>query len=213
MKRAMICFTRVPRAGRTKTRLMPLLSPGQCAGLHWAFLKDQAEVYRQVDGDLFVAYTEDPNWMELKPVFKMAREFYPQVGDNLGEKMDHALKTVLALGYDAVVLTGADLPALTAAHLESGFAALESADIAIGPTSDGGYYLIGTKAPCSAVFSVQGYGGATVYENTLSAAHAAGYTVAPALACDDVDTPEDLENLALSPASHTWQYLKQEGLR
>lgn len=215
MKKALICFTRVPRAGRTKTRLLPILRPEQCAELHWAFLKDLAEVYRQMDADLFVAYTAAPEWEALTGVFPMAKQFFPQDGNDLGEKMDCAIRKVLSFGYDAVVLTGTDLPLMGKAHLRSGFTALENADIAIGPTSDGGYYLVGTKKPCPEIFAGQRYGGATVCENTLAAARAAGFSVAAALACDDVDTPEDLRALRVSPTSHTGKYLetlRKEGI-
>ena len=151
MKKALICFTRVPRPGVTKTRLLPLLPPEHCAGLHWAFLRDLAEVYAGMNADLYVAHTPDPGWKELKSVFTMAAGFFPQEGDGLGAKMDNAIRHVLSLGYEAVVLTGADLPMMGSAHLSSGFAALEHADIALGPTPDGGYYLIGAKFPCSSL--------------------------------------------------------------
>ena len=211
MKRAVICFTRVPKPGVTKTRLLPILSGDQCAKLHTAFLTDLARVYAQVNGDLFVAYTDDPAWGMLKNIFPDATDFFPQVGADLGEKMYNAISHVLALGYDQAVLTGADLPLMTAAHLESGFVALETADIAIGPTSDGGYYLVGMKQPHRAIFENQSYGGATVLENTLSAGKTAGLTLALAASCDDVDTPEDLKNLkkVLSPETATYRYLKE----
>ena len=210
MKRAVILFTRVPRPGQTKTRLLPVLSPDQCAGLHWAFLKDLAEIYRDLDAHLFVAYTPDPDWELLKAVFPRAG-YLAQKGKDLGEKMYRALRTVLELDYESVILTGSDLPMMTADHLRSGFDALEESDIAIGPTSDGGYYLIGMKKPCREVFRIEGYGGASVFENTVSAAKNAGLTVGTALSCDDVDTPEDLENLAktVRPDSHTGRYLKE----
>lgn len=215
MKKAVICFTRVPRAGVTKTRLLPVLKPGQCASLHWAFLKDLAEVYRQLDAHLFVAYTPDDDWEQLKSVFPPAG-YIPQKGRDLGEKMYRAIRKVLDLGYESVVLTGSDLPMMKEQHLESGFAALEENDVTIGPTSDGGYYLIGMKAPRREVFRVEGYGGASVFENTVSAAKEAGLSLGLALPCDDVDTPEDLWNLTkvINPESHTGKYLthlKQEG--
>ena len=211
MKRAVILFTRVPKPGITKTRLLPVLSPDQCAGLHWAFLRDLAAVYHQLDAHLFVAYAPDPDWEQLKAVFPNAG-YLPQKGENLGERMYRVLRKVLNLGYASVILTGADLPLMTAAHLESGFAALENQDIAIGPTSDGGYYLIGMKKPCREVFRVDGYGGSNVFENTIIAADNAGLSVGLALPCDDVDTPEDLKLLMQTvPAhSHTANYLKQE---
>lgn len=214
MKNALICFTRVPRPGVTKTRLLPVLTPEQCAGLHWAFLRDLAQVYRAVDAHLFVAYTPDENWEALKPVFPTARDFFPQEGADLGQKMYNALARVLSMGYDTAILTGADLPLLEPRHLLEGFAALENADIAMGPTSDGGYYLIGMKQPRKSVFAISGYGGASVYESTLSAAKNAGLSVAPAPVCDDVDTPEDLHQLAAqcAPDSFTGQFLKQEGI-
>ena len=213
MKKAIICFTRVPRPGKTKTRLMGLLSGEQCAELHWAFLKDLNEVYENLDADLFVFHTPDPQWEELKPVFSNAKGFYPQAGEGLGEKMNHALNTVLALGYDAVVLTGADLPAMGAAHLQSGFDGLRHADVTLGPTSDGGYYLVGVKEESPFLFEKQTYGYGNVFENTLAAVRTVGKSFCPALPCDDVDTPEDLKNLlnTLDPGSHTAAYLQSLG--
>ena len=209
-------FRSVPRPGLTKTRLLPILSAEQCVQLHWCFLKDMAEVYRELDAHLFVAYTPDPDWEELKAVFPDAG-FFAQKGADLGEKMYRAIRTVLKLGYKSVVLTGADLPRMGVQHLESGFAALNTGDIAIGPTSDGGYYLIGMKKPHRAVFHVEGYGGSSVYESTVAAAEAAGLTVSNALPYDDVDTPEDLKQLSacVDPGSHTGKFLQklqQEGL-
>lgn len=216
MKQAVICFTRVPKAGATKTRLLPVLTPEQCVRLHWCFLRDLAETYKKTDAHLFVAYTPDPNWEQLKSVFPDAG-YLAQKGTDLGERMYRAIRTVLKLGYESVVLTGADLPMMGPEHLQSGFSALETSDIAIGATSDGGYYLIGMKQPHKAVFHVEGYGGTSVYENTVAAAAAAGLTVSSALPCDDVDTPEDLRHFfhCADPAGHTAQYLKtlnQEGL-
>ena len=213
MKRAVICFTRVPKPGVTKTRLLPVLKPQQCADLHWAFLKDLADTYRELDAHLFVAYTPDADWESLKTVFPHAG-FYPQKGNDLGERMYRVIRKVLELGYESAVLTGTDLPMMTAAHLESGFAVLEEKDIAIGPTSDGGYYLIGMKKPCREVFRVEGYGGASVFESTVAAAEDAGLSVGLALPCDDVDTPGDLWDLTktVRPGSHTEKFLKQEGI-
>lgn len=211
MKRAVICFTRVPKPGQTKTRLLPILSPEQCAGLHTAFLKDLAELYRSFPAELFVAYTDDPDWAVLTAIFPMAKGFFPQEGADLGEKMLHAMETVLKQGYDSCILTGSDLPLLSASHLESGFTALKTADITLGPTSDGGYYLVGSNKACPEIFRNQQYGGPTVWEKTLAAAQNAGYAVEPALACDDVDTPDDLRALrgALSADSHTAAFLRE----
>ena len=210
MKKAIICFTRVPRPGQTKTRLLPLLRPEQCVELHLAFLRDLSSVYEQINADLFVAYTPDPDPSVLQNIFPKSRSFFPQQGDDLGEKMFHAIEQVLKKGYDACILTGSDLPLMKAEHLNSGFSALENADVTLGPTSDGGYYLVGMKKPCPEVFSKQEYGCSTVWNNTLAAVEKAGYSFAPTLTCDDVDTPDDLKKLwtiIQDTSSHSAKFL------
>lgn len=211
MKKAIICFTRVPRPGLTKTRLMPMLSGEQCAMLHTTFLMDIAEAYKAADADLFVSFAPDPDIQPLREIFPFAAGFFPQQGNDLGERMFNAIAHVLSFGYGSVILTGSDLPLLTPEHISNGFAALDKADVVIGPTSDGGYYLIGMKKTCSVPFNVQGYGGSTVYQSTINAISKAGLSFALAPMCGDVDTPEDLRLFAMeAPAhSHTAKYIHQ----
>ena len=212
MKNAVICFTRVPKPGQTKTRLMPYLSGEQCAELHWAFLRDLSEIYASVGADLLVAHTPDPDWEKLRDVLPNAF-FFPQEGADLGTKMNHALNLALSMGYDHCILTGSDLPLMRAAHLLSGFDALENADVTLGPTSDGGYYLVGVKEGSPFLFKNQAYGCGNVFENTVAAVKTAGKSFCPALPCDDVDTPEDLQKLlnTLDQSSHTAAYLRSLG--
>lgn len=195
MKKAWICLTRVPEPGRTKTRLMPVLAAEECALLHTAFLQDLNRVAEQVNADFFVAYTAEGAWESLREIFSGAADYFPQEGTDLGLRMHNAITEVLCRGYDACVLTGSDLPCLMAEHVESGFRALEEAEVAIGPTPDGGYYLVGLKKPCLALFEKQTYGHGSVFAATMAAAERAGCTVAEALPCSDVDTPEELRAL------------------
>lgn len=211
MKRAVICFTRVPRPGQTKTRLLPVLSGEQCAALHTAFLRDLNVLYAGLDADVLISYAPDPDRSALEEIFSGAAAFWPQQGEDLGARMHDALCRAFRQGYEAVLLTGSDLPELDADCLAKAFTALETADIVLGPTSDGGYYLIGMKAPCARVFQGHQYGGATVLESTLAAIGAAHLTAALAPALDDVDTPEDLHRLAkvVRADSHTGRCLEE----
>lgn len=213
MKKALICFTRIPKPGKTKTRLMPFLSPEQCAELHTAFLHDLSEMLREYSVPCYIFYTGLENEAQLqvlKDIFPFAKGFLPQLGADLGEKMHSALLHVLSEGYDCCILTGSDLPLMSAEHLNSGFEALEKADVTLGPTEDGGYYLVGIKKPCPPLFSKQQYGSGSVYENALKALSQAGESFSPALGCSDVDTPEDLLTLKdkLSESSFTARYLR-----
>ncbi len=195
MKQAILCFTRVPIPGRTKTRLMPHLSPEECARLHTAFLQDIAQVCHSTAADLFVAHTPDPGAEMLKDIFPTALGFFPQEGTDLGQRMHNALTRLLAEDYEKCLLIGSDVPLITSAHLQAAFAALNEADVTLGPVEDGGYYLVGLKRPCPALFQNQTYGSGSVYENTLAAAISAGLKVSPAPGTMDVDTWEDLLEL------------------
>lgn len=210
MRRAVICFTRAPLPGRTKTRLLPLLSGEGCAALHAAFLKDVAAACRRSGADTYVAYTPPEGRDLLAELFPFARALFPQEGEGLGPRMAAALDHVLALGYGQCLLIGSDLPLLTAEHLSGAFAALDRAEATLGPTPDGGYYLAGLRHPCPALFSGQSYGAGGVYDAARAALAQAGVSFAPAPPCSDVDTSEDL--LALRQAlagrdTHTARFL------
>ena len=213
MKKAVICFTRVPRPGQTKTRLMPVLSGEQCAQLHRAFLQDLNAVYQDLEADLLVAYTPDPHWQALQSLLPCGKQFFQQEGDGLGARMHNALCQAFRWGYESVLLTGSDLPELKKEHLEHAFAVLAQADVVLGPTRDGGYYLVGMKRPCARVFEGHKYGGSTVLESTLAAIADAGLKGALESDCEDVDTPEDLARLSqtLPVDSTTGQFLKKAG--
>lgn len=213
MKKALICFSRIPKPGKTKTRLMPYLSGENCAKLHTAFLHDLSAMLKAYGLPCYIYYTglEKPEELQLlKDIFPFAADFLPQQGNDLGEKMHKALLHVLSLGYDCCVLTGSDLPLMGAEHLDSGFAALEKADVTLGPTEDGGYYLVGIKKACYPLFSDQKYGEGSVYENAVKAVEMSGQSFSQALACSDVDTPDDLLSLekSLDPGSHTAGFLR-----
>lgn len=195
MKEAVILFTRVPLPGKTKTRLEPTWTPEECAALHTAFLQDELEQCGASGREVFICFTPEEERPRLEALVPPGTALLPQRGDGLGERMLAAIGEVLGRGYGACVLAGADLPELTAARLDGAFAALKRADAVLLPTEDGGYGLIGMKAPLAAAFSGQTYGHATVLENTCAALERAGTAAAVLAPLADVDTPEDLLSL------------------
>ena len=209
MKQALILFTRPPLPGNTKTRLMPLLGPEGCAAFHTAMLRDLAVLLGDYPADLFVSRAPEGDECALREIFPSAVDFILQQGPELGERMEQALCHCLNLGYEAAVLIGSDLPTLSRRHLDEAFTALRGCEATLGPSEDGGYYLVGLRRPCPALFANKSYGSGNVYEQAAESIASAGLSFHAAPSCADVDTAEDLRALwpELEPESHTAAFL------
>lgn len=192
MKKAVIIFTRVPVPGQTKTRMMPHLSPEQCARLHTCFLKDIAGQCRGCGADIFVCYTPEAGKGKLEKIIGKAAGWFLQTDGGLGERMYTALADVLGRGYGSCLLVGTDVPELRRESLEKAFEVLEKNDVVFGRTEDGGYYLVGMKHPLKEAFSLDAYGHGKVLEETLAELEEKGFTVGFTDTLSDMDTPEDL---------------------
>ena len=212
-RNAWILFTREPVPGSTKTRLMPYLSDSQCAMLHKCFVRDIAREMRKADADIIVAYTGgEPEF--LRKVFGHNAIFISQRGDGLGAKMENAISDALSLGYEKVILTGSDIPDIEAESVDTAFALLDVSDVVIGPTADGGYYLIGMKEVRHEAFNAKLYGVSTVFEETIASMQKAGLSVCKADTYEDIDVPADIADFRdrmrddrKLRSSHTGRYL------
>lgn len=188
-------FARAPRAGETKTRLIPVLGPEGAARLH----------ERLIHRTLQTAQAASPDGVELwctpdtgHPFFIECAARYDvrlrsQTGDDLGERMHHALEDARRGGAHAV-LVGTDCPALTAGHLRQAMAWLEEgADLVLGPAEDGGYVLIGAGRAEPELFRAIPWGTAQVLEETRTRARRLGLGVRSLPVLPDLDRPEDLD--------------------
>lgn len=122
-------------------------------------------------------------------------QFIPQQGSDVGERMNNAIRELLACGAKKAVLTGTDIPALNSTIISSAFSALDHADIVIGPAADGGYYLIGMKEPHGELFRDIPWSTERVFETTASRIRQLGLSVSHAVKLADIDRVEDLKNL------------------
>ena len=194
-RNAYVIFTREPAPGKTKSRLMPYYDAEQCAELHRCFLRDIAHEMKRAEKrsafDIIVAYTGgEPVF--LKKLFGKKTIFIEQRGTDLGQKMENAITDVLEMGYEKAVLTGTDIPELRADAIEAAFDKLDNSDVALGPTADGGYYLIGMKEAHHEAFNARIYGVSSVFEETLSSIRDSGLSVSTVDKYQDIDTREDL---------------------
>jgi rSAM/selenodomain-associated transferase 1 len=214
---AVAVMAKAPEAGLVKTRLCPPLSPAAAAELADAFLRDAWSGVRALDGVVpAVVYAPD----EARGFFETLAPgavLFSQRGADLGARLAHAFDDLLALDVAGAVVIGSDAPTLPRAILTDAVAKIGAADLVIGPSDDGGYYLIGLRAPRPELFTGIAWSTDTVFDATIARARAAGLSTAVVPSWFDVDTPEDLDRLASSleepgaRAPHTRRVLAAQG--
>jgi hypothetical protein len=124
-----------------------------------------------------------------------------QRGDDLGARLSHAFEDLLADGAPGAIVIGSDVPTLPRAVLVAALERLAGADLVLGPSEDGGYYLIGLREPRAALFADMAWSTEGVFDETLRRAGALGLDVGLLPAWFDVDTAVDLERLQASLAT------------
>lgn len=194
MNTAIIMFTRLLLPGQTKTRLLPWLSGEECAGLHGAMLEDISRVIRRTEADFYVFYTpaDLPGEVEKLKALVGGAFYCRQKGEGLGSRMEQAFSEVLKRGYEFCLLVGSDMPSVTVQALWKAFAILQSHDVVLGPTEDGGYWLVGLKQPFPPLFAYENYGTDSVLKDAVSICGRRGLSVGFADLLRDIDEPADL---------------------
>jgi rSAM/selenodomain-associated transferase 1 len=180
-----------PVPGRVKTRLCPPLSPEQAAGLAAALLADALSVLAATP-EVITAIAADG---EITPPPGFLR--VAQRGDGLSARIPNAAADLLD-GADGVLLFGADTLGLSPADLAHAAALLAAPGdrVVLGPSQDGGYWLIGLKAPHPELFQGMRWSHARVLDDQLAACARQGPPVAFTATRADCDGPEDLARAA-----------------
>ena len=192
---ALILFTKAPVPGTVKTRLCPPLTHDEAASLHGSLVLDVIEKAQGLTGvTLYVACAPDI----AHPFFKVLEGRYSarlllQEGDDLGTRMSDAIQKAFSLGHQRVILTGTDLPSLTRAQVSQTVTQLGSHDLVLGPTLDGGYYLVALSRPAPELFRDIAWSTTTVLEETQKKAATLGLSVALLPSLRDLDEIEDLK--------------------
>ena len=195
MTRALLVFAKVPKPGQVKTRLTPTLSPAEAARVYTAFLRDALRQYAQLDAAvrLYVAPPLPDDGLVGQPTDISVHE---QEGEGLGARMRNALAESFDAGYEHLAVVGTDHPTLHLSFIEKGFDVLESEpSICIGPSADGGFYLLGMNAPFPRLFDDMSYSHDHVFVDTLERARTTGAAVTVLPEWYDVDTPGALRRM------------------
>lgn len=195
MQNVLLVVAKKPSPGQTKTRLCPPLNCKQAADLYECFLCDTLAVMRDVPNvtPKIVYLPQDAHdyFRNLAPDMDLVQ----QRGESLGERLDNLLTDVLLDGADKAVVMNSDSPTLPKAYLIQAFDQLSATDVVLGPTLDGGYYLIGVKEPQPRILRDVEMSTPYVLRDTLELARKAGVTVSLLPEWYDVDTVEELHRL------------------
>ncbi|MHC4664838.1 MAG: TIGR04282 family arsenosugar biosynthesis glycosyltransferase [Planctomycetota bacterium] len=210
-------FVRYPVPGKVKTRLAEQLGPGQAAELYGNFVLDLLDTLRSLNVNLRIFFEPAEALDDIRHWLGENHSYVLQSGDNLGQRMKNAFAYAFADGFSKGVLIGSDLPDLPADFLCLGLRTLDTRDAVLGPSSDGGYYLIGfsRQAFLPEAFDNIAWGTDRVFAHTVRILkrHRRKIHVLPRW--HDVDTLEDLKSLAARSRStdfknsRTFSFLKE----
>lgn len=193
---ALIIFAKAPVAGQVKTRLQTHISAEECAGLHAYFIIKTIEIAKKVNGVSIFLYchpgVDDPFFKKVESDLNV--KLMSQNGNDLGERMSDAIRKTLSAGYRKVVIIGSDSPDLPPEYIHEGFEKLDSSDMVIGPSTDGGYYLIGAKKELP-IFNNIPWSSNMVFDMTIEKAGENNLTFSILGEWYDIDTWEDLRKL------------------
>jgi rSAM/selenodomain-associated transferase 1 len=196
-KRAIVIVAKAPEAGRTKTRLCPPFSLEDAAALYRAFLIDTTEAALALAWQRVTLVHPDDVGVarRLASLVPAGAELLAQRGVGLGAALSSAFETHFDAGFERVVLVGSDSPSLPTAYIEEASAALDHCDVVIGPSSDGGYYLIGMRRFHPSLFEGISWSTERVFAQTLEHARAAELRTWSLPEWYDVDTVAELRRL------------------
>ena len=196
-----VLFAKRPDRGKVKTRLVPPLTPDQATNLYHCFLKDvcgQLSTLRDVNRVIAFNSPEARDFFEsLRPPGWM---LLPQPQSGLGKRMAGVFAVLHDQGYRQFLAVGSDAPTLPTAWIQQAIDILrdETASLVLGPTEDGGYYLIGMNGLHTEVFEDITWSTDKVYTQTKTRAAALGLTVTDLPRWYDVDDAASLEKLRQS---------------
>jgi len=200
----LVIMAKAPRPGEVKTRLTPSLSPEAVTAFYCCLLNDTLALARSLS-DVEVAIMCPPSHVkELAQLVGNEARVVAQHGEGLAAGLSSVFAHFASAGRQRVVAFNSDSPHLPASVLRSAFDALTGNDLVVGPTEDGGYYLVGAKLAHPALFDGDGLGTKSALEALLARARELRLSIGFTDPFYDIDVEGDLTRLAaelrLAPA-------------
>jgi rSAM/selenodomain-associated transferase 1 len=213
--RALVIMAKAPRPGAVKTRLAPSLSPAAVTAFYCCLLDDTLALARSLRDVEVAIMCPDSDVNELAHLAGNEATVVAQKGEGLAAGLTSVFADFADGHQRRVIAFNSDSPHLPRFVLEDAFETLATHDVVVGPTHDGGYYLVGAKASHPALFAGDGMGTSSALERLLSRARTLELSVGFADPFYDIDVADDLTRLAAelrqapTRAPRTAQWLKE----
>jgi uncharacterized protein len=192
----LVIMAKAPRPGTVKTRLARSLPLAEVTDLYRCLLADTIALGKSLDGVQVALMCPEA---DVEDIAQATGNSIPVVSQN-GRGLAAGLTTVFAhfsaAGAQRIVAFNSDSPHLPAAILETAFHSLTSSDVVVGPTQDGGYYLVGAKASHPGLFAAGAMGTTNAYDALLSRVRSLNLSVSLIDSFYDIDEFSDLGQLS-----------------
>src|SRR5256884_1889487 len=202
--RTLVIMAKAPKPGMVKTRLTESLPSPAVTALYRCFLEDTLALAKSLTSVEVAVMCPESDQDELAHLLGNTVQVVAQKGEGLAAGLTSVFRHFTAAGRQRVIAFNSDSPHLAPSVLHSAFEILIAHDVVVGPTHDGGYYLVGAKASHPALFAGDGMGTSSALERLLSRARTFQLSVGFADLFYDIDVADDLTRLAaelrLAPA-------------
>lgn len=198
MNSVLILFIKNPALGKVKTRLAKSIGDAKALEIYRELLKIsiKAASHKNLICRKEVWYSDYIEEKDLITDTIFDKKL--QRGKNLGARMSESFRSAFENGFKKAVIMGSDCPDLTTEKIESAFDLLDDTDMVVGPSFDGGYYLLGLKKYHPELFSGIEWSSSMVLNTTLQIAENLDLKVRKLPELNDIDTIEDLRNSSIS---------------
>jgi len=217
-ERALVIMAKAARRDHVKTRLAGSLSADEVIELYKCLVEDTVQLTRSVTADSLAIVCPSSDVSDLS-AWLPEIEIVAQEGEGLAAALVSAFRVFIGRGYRRVVALDGDSPQIPRDTLEQAFRLLNNADVVLGPTIDGGYYLVGATALRAELFDHHRMGTGGALDSLLANARTLNLTTALTEPAYDVDEKSDLARLAQeldtfpSRAPRTARWLAQRKFR
>ena len=194
--RVLVVMAKAPRQGAVKTRLMTSLSPAAVTTLYFCLLQDTLALVRSLNDVEVAIMCPESDVNELRQFAGNDATVVAQQGEGLASGLTSVFAHFTRTHPQRIIAFDSDSPHLPRSVLEAAFEMLSAHDLVVGPTHDGGYYLVGAKASRPQLFASDGMGTSSALERLLSRAQLLELSVGFADPFYDIDVIDDLTRLA-----------------